>query len=77
MARSGLGWGFHNSGKVTSRTQRMRSRLYGGGCPPLSTRKCDRACMEAGAHLFLRASAIARHYDPTLTRTLPRSGDRS
>ncbi|MBO0351932.1 hypothetical protein J0895_23180 [Phormidium pseudopriestleyi FRX01] len=37
----------------------------------------DRACMEAGANLFLRASAIARHYDPTLTRTLPRSGDRS
>ncbi|MBO0350878.1 hypothetical protein J0895_17765 [Phormidium pseudopriestleyi FRX01] len=23
----------------------------------------DRACMEAGAHLFLRASAIARHSD--------------
>ncbi|MBO0351465.1 hypothetical protein J0895_20765 [Phormidium pseudopriestleyi FRX01] len=37
---------------------------------------CDRACMEAGANLFLRASAIARHYDPTLTLPLPRSGDR-
>ncbi|MBO0349977.1 hypothetical protein J0895_12815 [Phormidium pseudopriestleyi FRX01] len=38
----------------------------------------DRACMEAGANLFPRASAIARHRrHPTLTRTLPRSGDRS
>ncbi|MBO0351482.1 hypothetical protein J0895_20850 [Phormidium pseudopriestleyi FRX01] len=27
------------------RTHWMRSRLYGGGCQPLSTRnKCDRAC---------------------------------
>ncbi|WP_207089266.1 hypothetical protein [Phormidium pseudopriestleyi] len=37
---------------ATSRTHSRRSRLYGGGCQPLSTRKCDRTSLRHSTHRF-------------------------
>ncbi|MBO0350612.1 hypothetical protein J0895_16220 [Phormidium pseudopriestleyi FRX01] len=50
LARGGLGWGPLDVAIATLRTQRKRSRLYGGGCQPLSTRKCDRTSLRHSTH---------------------------
>ncbi|MBO0349871.1 hypothetical protein J0895_12255 [Phormidium pseudopriestleyi FRX01] len=45
--------------------------------PELRTLSGDHACMEASPTSFYAQARSRLRVDPTLTRTLPRSGDRS